>query len=89
MGIIECQLDDSYKKNEMEKELKIKEDEGSLCIIEYNKTKNFGNNKKDENSNENKIKSKNNRNINELYFDDNCLSKNSYECEPKKIIMMF
>ena len=80
MGIIECQLDDSYKKNEVEKELKIKEDEGSLCIIEYNKTKNFRNNKKDENSNENKIKSKNKSNINE----DNCLSKESDDCEPKK-----
>ena len=85
MGIIECQLDDSYKKKEMEKELKIKEDEGSLCIIEYNKTKNFENNKKEKISNENKnidineIKSKNNSNINELYIEEN-----DYEYEPKK-----
>ena len=92
MGIIECQLDDSYKKNEMEKELKIKEDEGSLCIIEYNKTKNFENNKKKRNSNEsktkniniNEIKSKNSNNINEPYIDDNCLSKNDYDFDPNK-----
>ena len=63
MGIIECQLDDSYKKNEMEKELKMKEDDGSLCIIEYNKKKMFSNNKKDEILNEKKNNSKKNENL--------------------------
>lgn len=88
MGIIECQLDDSYKNNEMEKELKIKEDEGSFCIIEYNKTKKFEKNKKNENKtrniNINEIKSKNNSNINEPYIDENCLSKNDFDCDPKE-----
>ena len=88
MGIIACQLDDSYKKNEMEKELKIKEDEGSFYIIEYNKTKKFEKNKKNENKtrniNINEIKSKNNININEPYIDENCLSKNDFDCDPKE-----
>ena len=85
MGIIECKLDDSYKKNEMEKELKMKEDEGSLCIIEYNKTKIYEKNRisNELNKNINENKCKNNSNKNEQFINDKCLSIQDFDCDSK------
>ena len=79
MGIIECKLDDSYKQNEMKKEIKMKEDENSLCVIEYNNPKIKVGIKESEFIDE--IKTKNNlENINtkyEKYMNMNKIEKNS------------